>query len=54
MPVSPTLQEQRVRHAVLARRRQALGLLLIAGAILLAVLVRAPEHVLFPVGWWRF
>ena len=37
-----------------ARRRQALGLVLIAAAILLLVLLRAPEHVLFPPGWWRF
>ena len=41
-------------EATLTRRRQAVGLLLIAGAILLAAVLRAPAHVLFPPGWWRF
>jgi len=41
-------------EATLTRRRQAIGLLLIAGAILAAAVLRAPAHVLFPAGWWRF
>ncbi len=38
----------------LTRRRQTIGLLLIAAAILIAAVLRAPAHVLFPPGWWRF
>lgn len=49
------LQNDRQKaEAALARRRQAYGLLLLAGLILLAMLLRAPAHVLFPTGWWRF
>lgn len=44
----------REREATLTRRRQAIGLLLLAGLILLFALLRAPAHVLFPTGWWRF
>ena len=44
----------RARETALTRRRQAAGLLLLAGAILFVAIVRAPAHVLFPVGWWRF
>ena len=60
MPPQPTGRESgnhdaaRRQEAALTRRRQAVGLLLLAGAILAAVLVRAPQHVLFPTGWWRF
>jgi uncharacterized membrane protein YidH (DUF202 family) len=36
------------------RRRQAIGLLLIAAGILAYVLTRANWHDLFPPGWWRF
>ena len=48
--------ERRTRtgHAEMTRRRQALGLVLIAAAILVLVLLRMPAHVLFPPGWWRF
>ncbi|RRA48318.1 hypothetical protein [Acidipila sp. EB88] len=44
----------RQAEAVLTQRRQAVGLLLLAAAILALVLVRMPPHVLFPAGWWRF
>lgn len=37
----------------LLRRRQALGLLLIAAAILIVALLRANLHDVFPRGWWR-
>jgi hypothetical protein len=36
------------------RKRQAVGLLLIAAAILAVALLRANLHTLFPQGWWRF
>ncbi len=50
------LSEPRLNEAeiTLTRRRQAVGLLLIAAAILAAAVLRAPAHVLFPAGWWRF
>jgi hypothetical protein len=35
------------------RRRQVLGLLLIAGALLIVALLRAPRHFVFPHGWWH-
>jgi hypothetical protein len=35
------------------RRRQIFGLLLIAGALLTIALLRAPEHSIFPQGWWH-
>ena len=44
----------RAGEAALTRRRQALGLLLLAGLILLIAVLRAPAHTLFPTGWWRF
>ncbi len=36
------------------RRRQLIGILLIAAAILAITLVRADWHDLFPPGWWRW
>lgn len=48
------LQAARAQEEALARRRQVWGLLLIAALILGVVLLRAPLHVLFPPGWWRF
>jgi hypothetical protein len=44
----------RMQQAALTRRRQAVGLVVIAGIILLVVLLRAPAHAIFPAGWWRF
>ena len=44
----------RAQQESLARRRQVWGLVLIAALILGVVLLRAPAHVLFPPGWWRF
>jgi hypothetical protein len=44
----------RERKIALTRRRQALGLVLIAGLILLIAVLRTPAHMLFPTGWWRF
>lgn len=35
------------------RKRQIYGLLLIAMALLVAVLCRAPLRDIFPPGWWR-
>ena len=35
------------------RRRQARGLLLIAGAVLIASVLRAGVHRVFTVGWWH-
>jgi len=36
------------------RRRQLIGILLVAAAILVAALLRANWHDLFPRGWWRW
>ena len=36
------------------RRRQILGLLLLAVVILAGALYRADTRILFPPGWWRF
>ena len=52
--VSLKTDASRAREAALTRRRQAVGLLLLAGGILLVTVLRAPAHVLFPTGWWRF
>ena len=52
--MSPGLPTRSEAAQALARRRQALGLVLIALFILLAALLRAPAHLLFPPGWWRF
>ncbi len=40
-------------HANLYRRRQIVGMLIVAALILLAILLRAPRGWLFPPGWWR-
>ncbi len=48
------LSETRADEAHLTRRRQAVGLLLIAAILLALILFRAPAHMLFPPGWWRF
>ena len=36
------------------RRRQIVGILLVAAAILVFSLLRARWHDLFPQGWWRW
>jgi hypothetical protein len=36
------------------RRRQILGILLIAAAIVIFTLLRADLHGIFPRGWWRW
>lgn len=36
------------------RRRQAIGIVLIAAAILGFTLLRADWHAIFPPGWWRW
>ncbi len=38
----------------LLRRRQVVGILLVAAAILVFALLRANWHDLFPQGWWRW
>ncbi|HVW77937.1 MAG TPA: hypothetical protein VHB45_10005 [Alloacidobacterium sp.] len=35
------------------RRRQVIGLLLIAAVLLLIAVLRAPAHTIFPRGWWH-
>lgn len=40
--------------ATLAKRRQGVGLVLLAGLILLTALLRAHKGWVFPSGWWRF
>jgi hypothetical protein len=35
------------------RRRQVIGLLLIAGVLLAIAMLRAPQHTVFPAGWWH-
>jgi len=36
------------------RRRQVIGILLVAAAILSFTLLRTRWHALFPPGWWRW
>ncbi|HTW49264.1 MAG TPA: hypothetical protein VMD92_15025 [Acidobacteriaceae bacterium] len=36
------------------RRRQILGILLIAAVLLLIAFLRADRHAIFPHGWWRW
>ena len=52
--MSEQAPDARAAAPALVRRRQAVGLVLIAVFILLAALLRAPAHILFPPGWWRF
>ncbi|HZU11148.1 MAG TPA: hypothetical protein VFA02_14680 [Pseudacidobacterium sp.] len=35
------------------RKRQIFGLLIIAAAVLVIALLRAPAHTIFPHGWWH-
>jgi hypothetical protein len=46
-PIKWTAREQ-------LRKRQLLGLLLVALIILVVALFRADLHSVFPPGWWRF
>ena len=46
-------REKRERQTALFRRRQAVGLLLLAAAVLLFWLLRGNRGWLFPPGWWR-
>jgi hypothetical protein len=52
--MSEQAPDARAAAPPLVRRRQAVGLVLIAAFILLVALLRAPAHMLFPPGWWRF
>lgn len=44
--------EAEARRAL--RRRQAVGILLVAAAVLGFTLLRAEWRGIFPVGWWRW
>jgi|GEM_PF-6790541 hypothetical protein len=35
------------------RKRQILGLLVLAAAVLMIAVLRAPAHTIFPHGWWH-
>ena len=50
-PSRPTLPEREQNRL---GRRQVIGILLIAAAILIFTLLRANWHDLFPQGWWRW
>jgi hypothetical protein len=47
-----TALEQALRRQT-ERRRQIRGLLLLAGALLIFILLRAGLHTVFTPGWWR-
>jgi hypothetical protein len=56
--IKPYFQEQaeqarRAEQAHLYRRNQALGLVLLAAAILIFWLFRTNPRWIFPPGWWR-
>jgi len=56
--IKPYLQEQaekarRVEQSRISRRNQAIGLVLVASAILIFWLFRTNPLWIFPVGWWR-
>lgn len=40
--------------SLLLRRRQTIGILLIAAVLLLVTLFRAEWRGIFPPGWWRW
>jgi hypothetical protein len=46
--------QRRAEQRRLFRRNQAIGLLLLAAAVLAWGMLRAPQGWLFPPGWWRF
>jgi hypothetical protein len=56
--IKPYLQEQsekarRVEQSRISRRNQAIGLVLVAAAVLIFWLFRTNPLWIFPVGWWR-
>jgi hypothetical protein len=50
LPAKPVINSTQKQLA----RQQALGILLLAGAILLAALLRARWSEVLPQGWWRW
>jgi hypothetical protein len=46
-------QEQRAAQTRVYRRNQAIGLVLVAMAILIFWLFRTNPNWIFPTGWWR-
>lgn len=50
----PESRDTTLRQRNLLRRRQVIGILLVAAAILVFTLLRANWHDLFPQGWWRW
>jgi hypothetical protein len=56
--IKPYLQEQaekarRVEQTRVCRRNQALGLVMVAAAVLVFWLFRTNPAWIFPAGWWR-
>jgi hypothetical protein len=46
-------EKQRAEQSRVYRRNQAIGLVLVAGAILVLWLFRTNPQWIFPPGWWR-
>jgi hypothetical protein len=46
-------EERRAQQTRVYRRNQAIGLVLVAGAILTFWLFRTNSKWIFPTGWWR-
>jgi hypothetical protein len=56
--IKPYFQEaaekaRRLEQQLIFRRNQVLGLVLVAGAILISWLLRTNPKWIFPQGWWR-
>jgi hypothetical protein len=47
------MSKAQASNAKVFRRRQIIGLLLIAAVIFFIALLRAPAHTVFPHGWWH-